>query len=54
MSCQPCEERKQRLAALANEGTPLPARDWAFYAGWAIAATAVAWIAWGRVKGARA
>lgn len=37
MGCQPCEERKQRLTAAVQEGVPLPPRDYAFYAGWALA-----------------
>jgi hypothetical protein len=37
VSCAPCAERKARL--LSDE--PLPARDYAFYAGWLLAALGV-------------
>lgn len=36
MACGPCEERRARLEA-AVQGAPLPARDYAFYAGWGLA-----------------
>ena len=44
MPCQPCEERKARLKALAADGSPLPARDYAFYAVAAVALGAVVFI----------
>lgn len=44
MPCQPCEERKARLKALANEGAPLPKRDYAFYLVVGVAVGAVAYI----------
>lgn len=53
MGCQPCEERKQRLAALAEDGTPLPAKDWAFYAGWALAAGLAGYLIWLKRKEAQ-
>lgn len=36
MACGPCQERRERLEAAAS-GAPLPARDYAFYAGWGAA-----------------
>lgn len=50
MGCQPCEERKQRLEALAAQGEALPKKDYAFYAGWAIAVAAVGYLAWTRLR----
>jgi hypothetical protein len=48
MSCQPCEARKARLVAAANEGQALPPRDWAFYAGWGLAFALGAALIWSR------
>jgi hypothetical protein len=47
MGCGPCEERRKRLEAAA-EGTPLPAKDWAFYAGWGLAVALGAGLIWSR------
>lgn len=45
MACGPCEERKARLAEAAR-GTPLPAKDWAFYGGWGLAAVLAGALIW--------
>ena len=50
MPCQPCEERKARLKALAEDGSPLPKRDYAFYAIAAVAVAAVGYIVLSRRK----
>lgn len=46
MGCGPCEARRQRLEQLAEHGTPLPGKDWAFYAGWALAGGLAAALIW--------
>lgn len=48
MACGPCEERKARLIDAAQSGAPLPARDWAFYAGWTLAVALGAGLVWSR------
>jgi hypothetical protein len=54
VGCLPCEERKRRLTQLAEEGTPLPIRDYAFYLGWFLAGGALAYITWSRIRSERA
>ena len=44
MGCEPCNQRKANLAAMAAEGNPLPARDRAFYLLGLIALGAVGYI----------
>ena len=51
MPCQSCEQRKARLQALAEEGTPLPSKDWAFYGTALVAVLAVGYIVYSRKKG---
>ncbi len=53
MGCQPCEERRARLLAMAQDGTALPARDWAFYAGWGLALALGAGLLWSRRSAAK-
>jgi hypothetical protein len=52
MGCQPCEERRARLLDAAQGGPALPARDWAFYAGWGLAVALGAVALWSH-RGAR-
>lgn len=46
MACEPCEARKARLLEAAQGGPMLPARDWAFYAGWGLAVALGAGLLW--------
>ena len=48
MGCEPCNQRKANLAAMAAEGNPLPARDYWFYIAVVVAVVAVGYIAWTR------
>lgn len=52
MACEPCEARKARLLESVQGGPALPARDWAFYAGWTLAVALGAGLVWSR-RGAR-
>lgn len=54
MGCQPCEERKQRLAAAVADGPPLPACDWAFYGAVALDLLLIGFVFWLSRKEARA
>lgn len=48
MGCEPCEARKARLTEAVQGGAALPARDWAFYAGWGLAVALGAGLVWSR------
>lgn len=50
MACGPCEERRAHLVAAAK-GAPLPARDYAFYAGWGLAVVLGAALIWQTRRG---